>query len=141
MPQERNNRKGHGVRNTAIAAAALALLLGGGRYGLGIGRGGDGVLPQEGGSVLTETAQSETAAEPAETLAEAEASADGVLEITVRENRLYYEGGETDLSALRDALLRDYKEGMSVKLTDDHAIKAAYDEAAALLESLGIPAE
>ena len=138
MAEERNNKRGHGVRNTAIAGAALLLLLGGGRYGLGIGRGGgEGVLPQEGDSVLPETAQSETV--EATAAPEAAPGDDGVLEITVREDKLYYEGEAVDLAALRDALLRDYAEGVSVKLTDDHAIKAAYDECAALLETLNIP--
>ena len=141
MANERNNKRGHGVRNTAIAGAALLLLLGGGRYGLGIGRGGgEGALPQEGNSVLPETAQVETA----ETTAAPEETApgdDGVLEITVREDALYYEGEALDLAALRDALLRDYAQGVTVKLTDDHAIKSAYDEVAALLTSLGIEAE
>ena len=144
MANERD-KKGHPVCNTAIAAAALALLLGGGRYGLGIGRGGgDGVLPQEGDSVLPETAQTETVQTEPEQAVEPEAEKpadDGVLEITVREDKLLYEGEETDLAALRDALLADYAEGVRVKLIDDHAIKSAYDEAAVLLESLGIKAE
>lgn len=140
MANERNNKRGHGVRNTAIAGAALLLLLGGGRYGLGIGRGGgEGVLPQEGDSVLPETAQTETV--EATAAPEEAPGDDGVLEITVREDKLYYEGKAVDLTALRDALLRDYAEGVKVKLTDDHAIKSAYDEVSALLTSLGIEAE
>ena len=140
MANERNNKRGHGVRNTAIAGAALLLLLGGGRYGLGIGRGGgEGVLPQEGDSVLPETAQTETV--EATAAPEEAPGDDGVLEITVREDKLYYEGEAVDLTALRDALLRDYAEGVKVKLTDDHAIKSAYDEVSALLTSLGIEAE
>ena len=140
MANERNNKRGHGVRNTAIAGAALLLLLGGGRYGLGIGRGGgEGVLPQEGNSVLPETAQTETV--EATAAPEEAPGDDGVLEITVREDKLYYESEAVDLTALRDALLRDYAEGVKVKLTDDHAIKSAYDEVSALLTSLGIEAE
>lgn len=140
MANERNNKRGHGVRNTAIAGAALLLLLGGGRYGLGIGRGGgEGVLPQEGDSVLPETAQTETV--EATAAPEEAPGDDGVLEITVREDKLYYESEAVDLTALRDALLRDYAEGVKVKLTDDHAIKSAYDEVSALLTSLGIEAE
>ena len=140
MANERNNKRGHGVRNTAIAGAALLLLLGGGRYGLGIGRGGgEGVLPQEGDSVLPETAQTETV--EATAAPEEAPGDDGVLEITVREDKLYYEGKAVDLTALRDALLRDYAEGVKVKLTDDHAIKSAYAEVSALLTSLGIEAE
>ena len=140
MANERNKKRGHGVRNTAIAGAALLLLLGGGRYGLGIGRGGgEGVLPQEGDSVLPETAQTETG--EATAAPEEAPGDDGVLEITVREDKLYYEGEAVDLTALRDALLRDYAEGVKVKLTDDHAIKSAYDEVSALLTSLGIEAE
>ena len=145
MAQEKSERKGHPVRNTAVAAAVLALLLGGGRYGLGLGRGGgEGVLPGEGEGVLPETAQTETlespeAAEEPEPADETPAD-DGVLEITVRESTLLYEGVETDLAGLSEALLRDYHEGVTVKLTDDHAIKSAYDEAAALLSSLGIDA-
>ena len=141
MAQEKNNRS-HTGRNVAIGAAVLALLLGGGRYGLGLGQsGGDGMLPQEGDSTRPEQSQTQAAevtAAPEETAAPA---ADGVLEIVVREDKLIYEGETTDLAGLRDALLRDWAEGTKVKLTDDHAIKAAYDEAAALLDFLGIPIE
>ena len=50
-------------------------------------------------------------------------------------------GKHADPASARDALLRDYAQGVTVKLTDDHAIKSAYDEVAALLTSLGIEAE
>ena len=41
--------------------------------------------------------------------------------------------------AVEQALLRDYVQGKTtVTLTDDHAIKSAYDEVTALLDRLGM---
>ena len=58
----------------------------------------------------------------------------------VRPDKLLYEGKEVTLAQLEENLLKDYKSGTStVELKDDHAIKAAYDEAAALLQKLSIP--
>ena len=153
MANERQSKRGHPVRNTGIAAVLLALLLGGGRYGFGIGRGGEGFLTQTGNSTKPETASQTTQSQPAakpetqetapETTPEApsEETDDGVLEILVREDRIYYEGEELDLAGLEEALLRDYGEGKRVTLTDDHAIKAAFDEVSALLGRLEIPTE
>lgn len=65
---------------------------------------------------------------------------DGVLTVTVREDKLLYEGREVNLAELEESLLKDYvAETSTVELQDDHAIKAAYDEVKALLERLSIP--
>ena len=159
MARERNQKKSHTGRNVTITALLLAALLGGGRYGLGIGKGGggEGLLPETGNSTQSETAQTQEAEAPEaretqevreqeepESPAEEPAGEadDGVLSIVVKEDKLFYEGEETDLAALEQALLRDYvKDKTTVTLTDDHAIKSAYDEAAALLDRLGITAE
>ena len=150
MGQEKR-KKSHTGRNVTITALLLAALLGGGHYGLGIGKGGggEGLLPESGNSTQSETAQSQQAEESQapetqETAAEEAAAPedDGVLSIVVREDKLLYEGEETDLAALEQALLRDYVQGKTtVTLTDDHAIKSAYDEVTALLDRLGIKAE
>ena len=156
MAQERNGNKSHTGRNVGLAAVLLALLLGGGRYGLGIGRGGggEGVLPENGNSTQSETVQTaqqeaqptevqetpaqEEPAVPAEEIPED----DGVLSVVVKEDKLFYEDEEIDLAVLEQALLRDYvKDKTTVTLTDDHAIKAAYDEVASLLDRLGIGVE
>ena len=125
-------KKHHPVRNTAAGVGAVALLamLLGGRFGLGMGgNGGEGLLPAQ-----------ESAPEPAPTAAEEviQEPDDGVLTITVREDGLVYEGRDVTLSELEAALLSDYKEGVSVELVDDHAVKASYDEAGALLQKLAI---
>ena len=138
MAQDRNQKRSHTGRNVGAAAVLVALLLGG-RYGLGLGRGGggEGLLPDSGNITQSETAQT---AEPRETEAPAETGDDGVLSIVVREDKLYYEDEEISLSALEQALLRDYvKDSSAVTLTDDHAIKSAYDEVVSLLDRLGIP--
>ena len=154
MEQERK-KKSHTGRNVTITALLLAALLGGGRYGLGIGKGGggEGLLPESGNSTQSQTAQTEQAEPEAPETADApeqepevtepgETAADAVLEIAVKEDKLFYEGEETDLAALEQALLRDYVQGeTAVTLTDDHAIKSAYDEVTALLDRLGIKAE
>lgn len=150
MGQEKS-KKSHTGRNVTITALLLAALLGGGHYGLGIGKGGggEGLLPESGNSTQSETAQTQQAEESQapetqETAAEEAAAPedDGVLSIVVREDKLLYEGEETDLAALEQALLRDYVQGKTrVTLADDHAIKSAYDEVTALLDRLGIKAE
>ncbi len=147
MANEKNT-KSHTGRNVTIAAIVLAALLGGGRYGLGLGggKGGDGLLPENGSSAQGESAQVTAAPEAQAPQAEAseapgEEADDGVLTIVVKEDKLFYEGEEVELAALEEALLRDYVPGTtSVKLTDDHAIKSAYDEVTALLDRLGIQA-
>ncbi len=154
MEQEKNKKRSHTGRNVTLTALVLAALLGGGRYGLGLGRGGgEGLLPENGNSTQSGTAQAVQTAEAPQTQApeaqeteapvgEAAEADDGVLSIVVREDRLFYEDEEIDLAGLEQALLRDYIQGKTVvTLTDDHAIKAAYDEAAALLDRLGIKAE
>lgn len=142
MEPEKSKKRSHTGRNVTLTALLLAALLGGGHFGLGIGRGsGEGLLPQSGNSTQSETAQTQEAEAPETQEAEAPAD-DGVLAIVVKEDKLYYEGREIDLAGLEQALLQDYVQGKTrVTLTDDHAIKSAYDEVAALLERLGIPAE
>ena len=125
-------KKHHPVRNTAagVGAAALLALLLGNRFGIGLGGdGGSGLLPAQ-----------DNAPAPAETKTEeqVEQADDGVLSITVREDGLLYEGKSVSIEELEAALLSDYKEGVSVELVDDHAVKASYDEACALLQRLAI---
>ena len=147
-----NNRSSKRNRHTGgkvtAGAVVLALLLAGGHFGLGIGREGGGLLTgqalETAVETVTETAQKveEKAAETVETIQEkAEAAeSDGTLTITVREDKLLYEGQEVTLAQLEESLLKEYKaETTTVELRDDHAIKAAYDEVNALLEKLSIP--
>ena len=156
-----SKRNRHTGGKVTAGAVILALLLAGGHFGLGIGRDGGGLLTGEAletakesasqavesaKETVTETAQKaeEKAAEVVETVQEKveEAAApqdDGVLTVTVREDKLLYEGEEVTLAQLEENLLRDYKAGdTTVELRDDHAIKAAYDEVTALLQKLSI---
>ncbi len=135
MAQETKRSRHTGAKVTVTAAAILALLAGG-HFGLGIGRGGEGagLLP---GQQAPAQNTVETAAEPAE---EAETGKDdGVLAVTVQEDGILYEGKAVSLSELEAALLSDYTGEKTVTLTDDHAIKSAYDEVTALLDKLSIP--
>ena len=127
-------KRHHPVRNTAAGVGAVALLamLLGGRFGLGMGgNGGEGLLPAQ--DSAPEPVQAETETE--EVVQEPD---DGVLTITVREDGLDYEGKSVSISELEAALLSEYKEGASVELVDDHAVKASYDEVCALLQQLSI---
>ena len=160
MDTSKRNSKGrrHTGGKVTIGAAILALLLAGGHFGLGIGREGGGLLTgqalEAAGNTAAETVESaketvaetaekakETVTETAEKVEEAVAPQDdGVLTITVREDKLLYEGQEVDLVQLEERLLKDYKaDATQVELKDDHAIKAAYDETTALLQKLNIP--
>ena len=139
-------RNRHTGGKVTAGAVILALLLAGGHFGLGIGREGGGLLT---GQAL-ETAQ-EKAAETVEQVQEKAQEAvekvqevaapqdDGVLTVTVKEDKLLYEGQEVTLAQLEENLLKDYKAETAVELKDDHAIKAAYDEVTALLQKLNIP--
>lgn len=161
----RNNHTGGKVAGGAVL---LALLLAGGHFGLGIGRAEGGLLTgealQAAKETVVDTAESakETLTEGYETAREALTEAvetvqgtepetvpvqeivvqqdDGVLTVTVREDKLLYEGREVDLTQLEEDLLKDYKaDSSTVELLDDHAIKAVYDEVSALLQKLSIP--
>lgn len=139
-------RNRHTGGKVAGGAVLLALLLAGGHFGLGIGREGGGLLTGEALQAVTETAQ-ETVAETAEKVQEkaeevvtSQEQDDGVLTITVKEDKLLYEGKDVSLSQLEQNLLKEYKiASTTVELVDDHAIKAAYDEVTALLQKLNIP--
>lgn len=153
MKQTKRNakRSRHTGGKVAGGAVLLALLLAGGHFGLGIGREGGGLLTGENMQNAAETvaqgveSAKETLTEAAETVQEVVQEAvtpqdDGVLSITVKEDKLLYEGQEVTLAQLEEALLKDYKAGdTTVELKDDHAIKAAYDEVNALLSRLNIP--
>ena len=153
MKQAKRNakRSRHTGGKVAGGAVLLALLLAGGHFGLGIGREGGGLLTGENMQNAAETvaqgveSAKETLTEAAETVQEVVQEAvtpqdDGVLSITVKEDKLLYEGQEVTLAQLEEALLKDYKAGdTTVELKDDHAIKAAYDEVNALLSRLNIP--
>lgn len=139
-------RNRHTGGKVAGGAVLLALLLAGGHFGLGIGREGGGLLTGEALQAVTETAQ-ETVAETAEKVQEKveevvtpQEQDDGVLTITVKEDKLLYEGKDVSFSQLEQNLLKEYKiDSTTVELVDDHAIKAAYDEVTALLQKLNIP--
>ena len=152
MESNRNpKRNRHTGGKVTAGAVILALLLAGGHFGLGIGREGGGLLTGEAletaKETVTETAEQvqEKAEETVETIQEKveEAAAlqdDGVLTVTVKEDKLLYEGAEVTLAQLEESLLKDYKgDATAVELRDDHAIKAAYDEVTALLQKLNIP--
>ena len=161
-----SKRKSHTGGKVVGGAALLALLLAGGHFGLGIGRAEGGLLTgealQAAKETVVDTAEAaketltegyetvkEALTETAETVQEPEAvpvqeivvqQDDGILTITVREDKLLYEGREVDLTQLEDDLLNDYKaDASTVELQDDHAIKAVYDEVSALLQRLSIP--
>ena len=139
-------RNRHTGGKVAGGAVLLALLLAGGHFGLGIGREGGGLLTGEAFQTVTETAQetvvetAEKVQEKAEEVVTPQEQNDGVLTITVKEDKLLYEGKDVSLSQLEQNLLKEYKiDSTTVELVDDHAIKAAYDEVTALLQKLNIP--
>ena len=151
---KRSQRNRHTGGKVTAGAVILALLLAGGHFGLGIGREGGGLLTGEAlemaKETVTETAEqvqekAEETVETVETIQEkveevAALQDDGVLTVTVKEDKLLYEGSEVTLAQLEESLLKDYRgDATAVELRDDHAIKAAYDEAAALLQKLNIP--
>ena len=136
MAQEERRR--HGGRTATIAAAAAVLLLAGG----GMRSNGFGLLPEKGDSVLPEegTTTVQEVVDRRDPQPETEAD-DYVLTVTVREDKLLFQGEEVSPEELEEALLRSYSTEKQVELVDDGAIKASYDTAAAILERLEIPYE
>ncbi|MBQ7146381.1 MAG: hypothetical protein IJR95_06410 [Lachnospiraceae bacterium] len=143
---EENRKSAHVGRKAAGTAVILALLAGGGYFGFGVGNPNGGWLtPSNPG--ITQEAPPQTTAVPATTLAPVQTTAqvesttadDGILRITVKESGILYRGQSVSLAELEQALLKDYKAGDKAELTDDHAIKAVYDEVTALLNKLQIP--
>ena len=136
MAQEEKKR--HSGRTLTVAAAAAVLLLAGG----GMRSNGFGLLPNEGDSVLPEegTTTVQEVVDRRDPQPETEAD-DYVLTVTVREDKLFFEGEEVSSEELEEALLRAYSTEKQVELVDDSAIKADYDTAAAILERLEIPYE
>ena len=155
----RNNHTGGKVAGGAVL---LALLLAGGHFGLGIGRAEGGLLTgealQAAKETVVDTAESakETLTEGYETAREALTEAvetvqgtepetvpvqeivvqqdDGILTVTVREDKLLYEGREVDLTQLEENLLKDYKARfLRIGETDPDA-KLFYEEEAAVAE-------
>lgn len=126
------NKKSKGGATT-VGAAALILLLAGGGYGIGRGQG---MLPEEGDSLKPETEIVEVVEQ--EQKVEDVVEDDGVLTVRVAESQIYFEDEAVTAAELEEALLSAYTEGAAVELVDDMAIKAEYDEAAAVLDKLGI---
>ena len=135
VKKERKNK--HTGAKAAGGVLIAALLLGGGGYfGLGIGNPNGGLLPNQ-----TQEAENSGSAEKEaeEVTDEKTEQEEKVLKISVKESTILYQGKEVSLSELETALLKDYKEGSTITLTDDHAIKASYDEVTALLSKLDLP--
>ena len=161
----REQKNSHVGRKAAGTALILALLSGGGYFGLGIGNPNGGwLVPSSPGvtqeaptnhesqevpatSASTQTQAptqtelpSETPAPEAETTTETEGQ-EGILTVTVREQEIEYRGRSLTAAELEQALLGDYQDCMRIRLVDDHAIKSVYDEVEALLERLRFAVE
>ena len=138
----KDKKKGGGAALGLLAL--LALLGGGGYFGLGIGNPNGGLLPNSNPSAPAPVAsQEQTAQQTSEqtqevTAAPTEAT---VLVITIREDKILYQDREVSLTELETALLSDYKAGKTVRLADDKAIESVYGDVSALLNKLNIPFE
>ena len=150
---EENKKSAHVGRKAAGTAALLALLAGGGYFGFGVGNPDGGWFVDPATTAVTAEAPSQATEAPTEipvtqepteaTTAPEETTTEdaSVLMIRVKENGIEYQGRPVTLAELEQALLTDYQEGKTVRLVDDHAIKAAYDEVQALLDQLKLPVE
>lgn len=141
--EDEKKKSNHTGRNVATAAVILALLGGGGYFGLGIGNPNGGALPVNGTTAGHETqapTQEQTAPPTTAEVTEAPTEA-SVLTITVKESEILYQGKAVTLAELETAILSDFKEGKSVKLVDEKAIESVYGDVSALLAKLNIPFE
>ena len=142
--ENEKKKKGHTGSKLAGAAVLLALLGGGGYFGLGIGNEGGGFLnptqPKSDPSAYATTAEEVTTPASTETEPYTEEE-EGVITLTVKEDKILYRGEEMGLKELEEALLKDYKDGVQVRVVNDHAILSVYDELDALLKKLKITPE
>jgi len=146
---QKNNRKSkHTGAKVVGGAALLALLFGGGYFGLGIGNSGGGVIgghETEAGSAGSpeETKQQETPAATEPSTEETQESTEETKEairISVKESEIWYNDTKVTLEELKAALLHDYSftQKQTVTLTDEKAVKGTYDEVVTLLQTLKI---
>ena len=151
--KEMSKKNNHTAGKVAGTALLLALLGGGGYFGLGVGNPDGGwlnpsppALTQEVPDRATEATVQPTQAPTQPTTAEPQPTPTATEEakelvITVREDRIRYQDREVTLEELEQSVLADYKEGKTVSLRDDHAIKSVYDEVVALMDRLHIALE
>ncbi len=132
-------KKSHTGAKAGVTAAVILALLGGGYFGFGGGQGGLFPSGQSGeGSSAQESAiitESESEKE-SEVITTQEEEQD--LKIVITESGIQYKGQDVSVTELEEALLKDFHEGLSVTVKDDHAIKSAYDEVTGLLSKLNI---
>ena len=136
-----NKKKGKGGKTVAGAALLLALLGGGGYFGLGIGNDNGGLIPA--GEPATTAVQAESSAEQVQTTAETTPQETQIQTLTIQidESKIVYNGKTVTPEELEEALSKDYKDGMTVKLIDHHAIKSVYENAEAVLNKLHLTFE
>ena len=136
-------KKSHTGAKAGVTAAVILALLGGGYFGLGgggqgglfpNGQSGEGSSAQESAIVTDSKDNTEAESQTAEITEED----DKVLDIVITESGIQYEGKDVSVIELEEALLKDFQDGVTVNLKDDHAIKATYDEVTALLSKLNI---
>lgn len=65
-------------------------------------------------------------------------SGDSILSIEISGSDILYEGEPVSSAELEQKLLAEYKEGFTVSVTDNHAIKGTYDEVEAILARLSL---
>ncbi len=133
--EKREKKKGGAGGKLAGAALILALLSGGGYFGLGIGNPSGGLIP----GFNQPQPQTTAAGEAATTGTTVDPEAEKTIRITVKEDKLLYNGKEMDIKALQETILKDYGQEKKVVLVDDHGVKAVYDSLTTLLNQLSIP--
>ncbi len=146
--QKNNKKSKHTGAKVVGGAALLALLFGGGYFGLGIGNPGGGVIgghETEAGSAGSpeETKQQETPAATEPSTEETQESTEETKEairISVKESEIWYNDTKVTLEELETALMHDYSftEKQPVTLVDEKAVKGTYDAVTAILEKYHI---
>jgi hypothetical protein len=155
--QEDQNKNGkkkrHGVRNTVLGAAVLAVLawlaahFGGLGLGGGFGLGGTGegqqVQATAGQTEAPQSNEASTAEDTTQMSSTEEPGTEQVLtEIAIRiseEEICVGTASYENADALKTYILSVYEDGIAISLKDDHAVKATYDEVKQMLETLGYP--
>ena len=138
MRRRRRRRRRRRFRIILILLLVIILLLAALLFanGGGFGAGTGGFLPES--FTFSAAINASVGKADVEEQEEVQTPAADPYAVTVVEDEIYLSDQKVDAQGLKDGVLGTYEEGQSWRLVDDHALKATYDDAKAILTELGV---